>query len=132
MSMRNLALLALLTIVALPAFAFNPKEARGNRVGILAIDGGTPQDGGAMVRSYLVNELRRRGLDAFNANYTYDELVDDENLSEADYYVVLIGQNGEKVNGGVAVGLPNAGIDLTMISNVNSCFVRLYDGRTLQ
>ena len=130
--MKRLALLTLLIASAVPAFAFNPSAGRPGRIGILAIDGSTPQDGGAMIRSYLLAELKRRGFDAFNANYTYDDLVDDDNPSEADVYVLLIGQNGEKAQGGLAIGLPNAGVDLTVIKNVNSCFVRLYDGRTLR
>ena len=128
---RPLLLLALL-ISASSALAFDPARGRVDRIGVLATeDMEGRRDRGAMVRSYLAGALRHRGLDAFNANYTYDELIRD-GRSEADLYVELVGDADERSYGGVGVGGNRGGVDLAVMRNYTSAWVRVYDGRTFQ
>ena len=129
--MKRLLLSLILLITASSAFAFDPSRGRVDRIGVLAAEDHERLDRGAMVRSYLADALRRRGLDAFNANYTYDELVRDGH-SEADLYVELVGDADERGFGGVGVGGHHGGVDLAVIRNYTSAWVRVYDGRTFQ
>jgi hypothetical protein len=132
MRMKRLPILFTLLVTATSAFAFDASRGRVDRIGVLATEDieGRP-DRGAMVRSYLAGALRGRGLDAFNVNYTYDDLVRD-GRSEADLYVELVGDADERGYGGVGVGGNHGGVDLAVIRNYTSAWVRVYDGRTFQ
>jgi hypothetical protein len=132
MRMKRLLTLLALLISTSPAFAFDPERGRVDRIGVLATEATEGRrDRGAMVRSYLTGALRDRGLDAFNASYTYDDLVRD-GRSEADFYVELVGDADERSYGGVGIGGHRGGVDLAVTRNYTSAWVRVYDGRTFQ
>lgn len=138
--MKRLLLPLVLLVTASSALAFDPSrgredesgaESRRASVAVLTTEHAQRPHRGEIVRSYLADALKRRGLDAFNVSYTYDDLVRD-GRSEADLYVELIGDADERGYGGVGVGGYRGGVDLAVIRNYTSAWVRVYDGRTFQ
>ena len=132
--MKRALLVLLLIAVAVPAFAF--KVRRGDRVAILRSE--IPDEYrreervAKSVRTYLQRELRRRGLDAFDAKMTWDDFQRD-GIDDADFVVEVVADetDGGQV-GGVEVSGRNVGVDVGVVMSRVAATLRLYDGRTME
>jgi hypothetical protein len=122
-------LILVLLIAAVPALALNFSRVHaGDRVGVLeSIVGG--HDG---IERALVRELQQRGVDAFAADITYDELVRGHAGPEAAWYVEIATGGGEAANGGVAVGLGPVTTAVDVVHSDIVVQVRLFDARTVE
>jgi len=134
--MKRALATALLLVVAVPAIPFKTTVRRGDRVAILR----TPmsdtyreeQRVANTVGLYLRRELRNRGMDAFDAGLTWDELVR-EGKTDADYYIEVVGGDADSSPiAGVGVGNRNVGVDVAVVMAHVAATLRLYDGRTLE
>lgn len=84
--MRRTLLVLLLLLIAIPAFALNRSRVHaGERVAVLETIPGSHDD----VERALVSELRRRGVDAFAADITIDELLRGSGGPDAAWYVEI-------------------------------------------
>ena len=129
-----LLLMLLVSMVTIPAFAFDTNPRSGDRIGILR-SVYEREEGNAyaasLVRSYLRRELQKRGYDAFDVRGTLPDMQDGRGR-DADFYVELIG-NGESIPyGGVGVGDRHVGVDISLIVSRVAASVNLYDGRTFE
>jgi len=130
--MRRL-LIALLILVPGAALAFDDTPATP-RVGVLRQAGDLIHHDALVadsVHRFLGEELRDRGLDAFDARATYAEAVED-GYADADYLieVVSVADGGEY--GGVGLGGPHGGVELSLSVARVLAEVRIYDGRTYE
>lgn len=132
--MKRLVLAALVLASALPASAFNPTPAPGDRIGILR-SVYEEEEGSAyaasLVRTYLRRELEKRGFDAFDFRGTLDD-VRRSSESKAKYYVELIGEADVDPRGGIGVWDRNVSVDLAMYRSRIAIQMTLYDGATLE
>ena len=127
--MRRLALAVVLIISALPAFALNRSRVHaGDRVGVVqSLIGG--HNG---VERALVRELQERGVDAFAADITFDELAGGRPGPEAAWYVEIATEGIETPNGGVVVGVGPVATAVDVTRSEVVAQVRLFDARTLE
>lgn len=125
--MKRALFACLLVVVAVPAMAFRTTVRRGHRVAILRT---ADERVGRTVSGYLQRELRQRGLDAFDAGMTYDDLRRDSQ-TDADYYVEVFANDSSATAAAVVVGNRNVGVDLAVVISEVAATVRVYDGRTL-
>lgn len=120
--------------LASAAMAFDP-TAHGNRVGVLDLSAryDAPDADIAMaIERRLSDELRSRGLDAFEVRAQYSQLQRFE-PANADYYVEITGGSGSATPiGNVSLGTRNVVADIGLIVSHVAAQVRLYDGRTLE
>ena len=128
MRMRRLALLCLL---ALPAFGLTKPLAPGVRIGVIRM----PDEYESLTRTIernLCQELQARGFQSFDTGMTYDEMQR-RGVPNADYYVE-IGSSDAAGNtvGGVGTGIGSVFVDIAVIRAHVAAEVRLYDGRTLE
>jgi hypothetical protein len=128
MRMRRISALVAVILIATPAFALNRSRVHaGDRVGVLeSIIGG---HNGA--ERALVRELQQRGVDAFAADVTYDELVRGSGGPAAVWYVEIAVGGIEAPTGGIAVGLGPVATTVDVVQSDIVAQVRLFDARTL-
>lgn len=134
--MKRALFASLLLVVAVPAMAFKTTLRRGDRVAILRTQIGDDYRGEERVAKtvclYLQRELRHRGMDAFDAGITWDDVVR-EGRSDADYYVEVVASDADSASvGGVGIGNRNVGVDVAVVMSRVAATIRLYDGRTLE
>ncbi len=104
-------------------------EARRSDRGVLR---GTSRGEDALARALLA-ELRDRGLEAFDVERTFDELMDDEAVPIADYIVEIRGGEPRTADyGGVGIGGRHADVELGVVSSAVTAELRVYDGWTMR
>jgi hypothetical protein len=123
--MKRWAVAVIFSIVPGVALAFDPTP-RPVRVGVLIAE----DQGPGVVARYLREQLRARGVDAFDAQLTYDEMVSLEN-TDADFFVEIVAEDaGSAGYGGIDIGNRNGFIGLSVLVSRVAAEVRLYDGVT--
>jgi hypothetical protein len=131
--MKRLAI-AFLLLFPVAAFAFDP-STEPPRVAVLRQPEPLHHDGDNMVSDavlrYVTEELRERGLDAFDAGVTYDEAVD-QNYGEADYVIEIASDADGRDYGGMGVGGRHGGVGMSILVARVAAEVRVYDGHTFQ
>jgi hypothetical protein len=126
-------MIALLLVVPGAALAFDVTPATP-RIGVLLQAGERIHEDALVsdsVLEYLREELRDRGLDAFDAGLTYGEAVD-EGYADADYLIEVVAAADGDEYGGVGVGGPHGGVELSVSVARVLAEVRVYDGRTFE
>ena len=123
-------------LVAGAAFAFDPKPATASsapRVGVLRVSQEYERAEASvanMVVRYLTDELRHRGLDAYDTRLTYEQVRRGEG-EEADYYVEILGAGGDSGSyGGIGIGTYDVGMSVDLVVSRVAAELRVYDGRT--
>ncbi|HJQ40246.1 MAG TPA: hypothetical protein VKB93_24135 [Thermoanaerobaculia bacterium] len=139
--MKRVLLAAALLLVSGAAFAFDTKGRAGApvlhsstpRIGVLRVSseyGRTESSVANMVVRSLLNELRKRGLDAYDARLTYEEIADGRG-EDADYYVEIVGAGGDAGSlGGLGIGTYDVGVSVDYVVSRVAAELRVYDGRT--
>lgn len=126
--------LAFLLLFPVAAYAFD-KTLPTPRIGVLRQPAAMLHDGDAMVSDavlrYVTEELRGRGLDAYDAGVTYDEAID-RNYGDADYLIEIAADADGRDYGGMGVGGRAGGVGLGLLVARIAAEVRIYDGRTFQ
>lgn len=114
----------------LPAAAYAFDTERGAaRIGLLRGFDTTQQ----YVIDQLRNELRTRGFDAFDAELDFDEVTADDHSHLADYFVEVIGGQGEiSEHGGVGIDTRHGGVSLGVLVSRIAAEVRVYDAKTME
>ena len=110
--MKRLIVFTCLILAATSAFAFDTTKS-AQRIGVLR----SGHDVDPTMMRTLVDELRGRGFDAFDAGLTYDELMDEEAVPIADFVVEIRG--GEPLatgHGGVGIDGRHGGVELGIVS----------------
>jgi hypothetical protein len=126
--MKRLLTTLCVMFLATTAFAFNSTR-RAERIGVLS---GTNYGGTTMVRA-LVDNLRSRGFDAFDAEQTYEELLDREAVPIADYVVEIRGGEARTEDyGGIGIGGPHADVELGVLVSKVAAELRVYDGGSMK
>lgn len=127
-------MLAALFFVAGSAFAFDPKPVAPAppRIGVLRIaddyDHGEAYVAHLMVQ-YLRDELRQRGVDAYDTGLTYDEVAHGDG-EDAEYFVEIAGAGANSGSyAGVGIGSWDFGVGVDLIVSRVAAEVRIYDGR---
>jgi hypothetical protein len=132
--MKRLLIALLLLVPGTAALAFDETRT-APRVGVLRYDDEAFGPGGAWMSDeivrHLLEELRERGVDAFDARVTYDEAAD-EGFAEADYLVEIAADADAGDFGGIGVGGPHGGVELSLLVARVAAEVRVYDGRTFE
>jgi hypothetical protein len=123
-------LLVAICLLLLPAAAHAFDTERGAaRVGLLRGVDDTQQ----YVVNTLRNELRGRGFDAFDAEMDYDDAVAEDHSHLADYFVEVIGGQGEVSDyGGVGIEGRHGGVSLGILVSRVAGEVRVYDAKTME
>ena len=130
--MKRALLAALLVLVAFPALAFRPTLRRGDRVAVLRPQVDHGEHVARAVSHYLQRELRKQGLDAFDARMTFNDLREVEK-NDADYYIEVVASDGDAAPmGGVGVSNRHVGVDVGVVVSHVAARLRLYDGETLE
>jgi hypothetical protein len=81
-----------------------------------------------MVVRYLRDELRSRGMDAYDTGLTYEEVADGKG-DQADYYVEIIGTDADSISyAGLDIGSWDAGVSVDLVVSHVAGELRLYDG----
>lgn len=126
--MKRLLFAICVALVATTAFAFDSTKSAA-RIGVLR---GT-FDGESRMTRALIAELRGRGFDAFDAQRTYDELLDDEAVQIADYIVEIRGGAPRTTdNGGIGVSTRHADVEVGIVTSKMDAELRVYDGSTME
>ena len=131
--MKRRLLIALLLLVPGAALAFDATPA-APRVGVLRQAGDLIHEDALVADSFhkaLGQELRDRGLDAFDVDATLAEAVED-NYADADYLIEIHSSTDGGEYGGVGVGGPHGGVELSLSVARVFAEVRVYDGRTYE
>jgi hypothetical protein len=126
--MKRLIVFTSLLLLATSAFAFDSTKS-AQRIGVLR----SGHDVDPTMMRALVNELRGRGFDSFDAGLTYDELMDEEAVPIADYVIEIRG--GEPMatdHGGVGIDGRHAGVELGIVSSKVRAELIVYDGATME
>jgi hypothetical protein len=134
--MKRLLLFVTLLLAANAAFAFDAKR-KPLRVGVLRVADeyrhGTESYVAINVVRYLREELRNRGLDAFDAKMTYDDLARGDTPRDADYYVELLGAAATSDSyGGIGIGTYDLGVSIEVLVARVAAELRVYDAETLE
>ena len=134
--MKRVLLAASLLLVASSAFAFNPKvqspvASDSPRVGVLRMSEQYAHGEGSVARMvvrYLRDELRERGIDAYDTGLTYEEVADGKG-EQADYYVEIVGTAADSISyAGLDIGNWDAGVSVDLVVSHVAGELRLYDG----
>ena len=126
-------LIALLLLVPGVALAFDTTPS-APRVGVLRQAGDRIHNDALVsdsVLRYLRDELRDRGVDAFPVDLTYIEASED-GYDDADFLVEVVSAADGGEYGGVGVGGPHGGVELSLSIARVFAEVRVYDGRTFE
>ena len=127
--MKRLLFAAALLMAAASAFAFNATPS-APRVGVLRASQEYErheQYVANMVVRYLRDELRERGVDAYDTGLTYEQVADGQG-EEADYYVEIAGGGNSGTYGGI--GTYDIGVSVDLIVSSVAAELRVYDGHT--
>lgn len=133
--MKRLLIALLLLSSATAALAFDPKPTTP-RVGILRVSEEFAKNHGDTIPAYAIvkalqDELRKRGIDAFDARLTWNER--EQLPQDADYYVEICGADaGGSSRGGVGLGAGTVGVTIEKVVTWVDTEVRIYDGQTLE
>jgi hypothetical protein len=134
--MKRVLFTAALLLAAAPAFAFNPaapSEQAAPRVGVLRVSQEfehSEEYVANLVTRYLREELTKRGVDAYDARLTYEQVANGEG-EDADYFVEIAGAGGDSGSyGGIGVGTWDVGVSVDVIVSHVAAELRVYDGRT--
>jgi hypothetical protein len=133
-------LLAVMLVLLVPgvALAFDPNKRTaddGIRIAILQPEpAGTPDE--ALVQEkvvrYLAGELKKRGIDAYETAWSYDDAANAENV-DVDYYVeVVAARAAADAHGGVSVGGRDGEVSIGVIVSHVAAELRLYDAHTME
>ena len=128
---RFLAAVVLLLIPGV-LYAFDTKK-HAPKIGVLRPDRYDHADARLVADSVAQvarEELRERGLDAYDTKLTFDEVADGKG-EDADYYVEIRGTGAEGGSyGGIGIGTWDAGISIEVLVARVAAEVRVYDGPT--
>ena len=125
MRMKRLLIALCLVTIGTSALAIDT-DRRAIRVGVLRGEWEETK----YVTDALREELRSRGVDAFDARRTYEELRAD-GAATADYYVEVIGgQPSSTEYGGVDVGGAHASVSFGVFVSRFAAEIRIYDGES--
>lgn len=126
--MKRLLIALSVTLLATSAFAFDASKSMV-RIGVLQ---GT-FDGESRLGHALIDELRGRGFDAFDAGRTYDELLDEEAVPIADYVIEIRGGDAQTTDhGGIGISTAHADVEIGVVSSNMHAELRVYDGDTME
>ena len=126
--MKRLIVFTCLILAATSAFAFDTTKS-AQRIGVLR----SGHDVDPTMMRTLVDELRGRGFDAFDAGLTYDELMDEEAVPIAEF--VVESRGGEPLatgHGGVGIDGRHDGVELGIVSSKVKAELIVYDGDTME
>ena len=124
--MKRLLIVLVSLTCAASSFAFDPTPQPG-RIALLRSSVANDEP---MIAA-LADELRRRGLDAFDSGLTWDEAV--RETPPADYLVDLAGSEPDADEiAGIGVGGDSGEISLGVVSTRMFVEVRVYDAVTLE
>ena len=120
-------LLCVLLSGATTASAFDATKT-AERVAVLRGE----SDAQIAIARALRRELRERGFDAFDAERTYAELMEDRGAI-ADYYVEIAYAHPRVEDyGGIGIGGRHADVELGIVVSRLNAELRIYDGETLE
>lgn len=126
--MKRLSLAVVLLLAATSAFAFDQTKS-ADTIGVLR----SGHDADTTMTRALISSLRSRGFDAFDAEMTYDELLDREAVAIADYVVEIRGgQPLTTDHGGVGIDGRHASVELGIVSSNVRAELIVYDGATME
>lgn len=130
--MKRLLAAAILLLVPSALFAFDTKR-QTPRIGVLRVAQGYDHGEGYVAKTvvhYLRDELRERGLDAYDTGLTYEQVADGEG-EDADYYVEIAGAGANSDSyAGLGVGTYEIGVSVDLVVSRVAAEVRVYDGPT--
>ena len=131
--MKRFAALFLALSVALPALAIDLRKRSGTRESLritvlqAPIYGEYEDRVATRVRRQLVEELRERGLDADDGAMSFDDLAR-SGRGDADFFVEVVPtEDYAHPIGGVAVNVPNATVDVSVVVSRVAADLRIYD-----
>ena len=125
--MKRLLAMLCLTLTATTAFAFDSTR-RAERIAVLR----GPHEVQSAMADALRRELRQRGFDAFDAEQTYEEVMDDAAIV-ADYVVEFATAEPSTHDSAViGVGGRHADIGIGRVTSKMFCEVRVYDAETME
>ncbi|HEX2836296.1 MAG TPA: hypothetical protein VHW00_25050 [Thermoanaerobaculia bacterium] len=135
--MKRLLAAVLVLLVPGVALAFDPDRhtPQGNvRIAILRSEPAmTPAEELVQekVVRYLTGELKKRGIDAYETAWTYDDDASAENV-DVDYYVELAAARANAdAHGGVSIGGRDGEVSLGVVVSHVAAELRLYDAHTM-
>lgn len=125
--MKRLPIAVCVALLATSAFAFNSSKSE-TRIAILR-----GFDGDSRMTRTLVDELRGRGFDAFDAERTYDQLLDQEAVPIADYIVEIRGGESRTTDSGeIGIATRHADVEVGVVTSRMSAELRVYDGASME
>ncbi len=125
--MKRLLIASCLLVMATSALAIDTDRG-AVRVGVLRGE----WEEQLYVTKAVRDELRSRGLDAFDARRTFDELRTD-GAATADYYIEIIGGQQDTTGyGGIDVGGAHASVSFGLFVARFAAEVRIYDGESME
>ncbi|HYC59718.1 MAG TPA: hypothetical protein VEK79_09145 [Thermoanaerobaculia bacterium] len=125
--MKRLLATLCLTLTATTAFAFDSTR-RAERIAVLR----GPHEIQSAMADALRRELRQRGYDAFDAERTYEEVMDDGAVY-ADYFVEFASAQPSTYDSAVVgVGGRHADVGIGRVTSSMHVEVRLYDAETME
>ena len=125
--MKRLLATLCLTLTATTAFAFDTTR-RTERIAVLR----GPHEVQSAMADALRRELRQRGFDAFDAERTYDEVMDDSAVV-ADYFVEFASAEPSTYDSaGIGVGGRYADVGIGRVTSRMHVEVRVYDAETME
>jgi len=130
--MKRALIAAALLLVPCALSAFNTKS-HAPRVGVLRV-ANDYSHADEYVATNVVRRLReelvQRGVDAYDAGLTYDEIADGRG-EDADYYVEILGAStNDGSYGGIGIGSQEIGVSVDVVVSRVAAEVRVYDGPT--
>jgi hypothetical protein len=136
--MKRLIAVVLVLLVPGVALAFDPSRSaqpREVRIAILHPDSGATPDA-TMVQTkvihYLTSELKSRGFDAYETEWTYDDAARAEGV-DVDYFVEVTGAGANSdALGGVGIGGRHGEVTVGVIVSHVAAELRLYDAQTME
>lgn len=130
--MKRVLLVMALLLVPIASNAFDTKR-HAPRVGVLRVSN-EYSHAHEYVATNVVRRLREelvaRGVDAYDAGLTYDEVADGKG-EDADYYVEILGTRTDDGSyGGIGIGSHEIGVSVDVVVSRVAAEVRIYDGPT--
>lgn len=136
--MKRLLAAVLVLLVPGVALAFDPdrRAPQSNvRIAILRSEPAMTPDEELVqekVVRYLTGELKKRGIDAYETAWTYDDAASAENV-DVDYYVELAAARANAdAHGGVSIGGRDGEVSVGVVVSHVAAELRLYDAHTME
>ncbi|MGN6182561.1 MAG: hypothetical protein ACTHQM_02785 [Thermoanaerobaculia bacterium] len=136
--MKRLLIAVLVLLVPGVALAFNPQRRASEnnvRIAILHPEPGNSPDETLVqekVVRYLTSELKKRGIDAYETAWTYEDAATNSNV-DVDYYVEVLGTRADAdALGGIDIGGRDGEVSLGVVVSHVAAELRVYDAHTME